>query len=72
MSLTIKTELNNHSMYAEMLVQTHVDSMIAAWVSVSPSESYLVDSVGHALFGVLNPSDSYSPFYLFSTSFPKF
>ena len=54
-------------MYAEMLVQTHVDSMIAAWVSVSPSESYLVDSVGHALLVFSTPL---TPTVL-STSFPQ-
>ena len=40
------TELQNHNEYAEALVQTHLDSMIATLFSVRLYEFRSVDSVG--------------------------
>jgi hypothetical protein len=47
-------------LYTTDLVQTHVDPMNAASVSVSPYQTYLVDLVDHILLLSSTPSDSYS------------
>ena len=47
-------KLDNHSMYAEELVQSYADSMVVSSVSVSP-EPCLVDCVGHVLLVYLAP-----------------
>lgn len=41
-----KKKLHNHSIYAESLSQTSVDSVIVSLVSVSPGEFWVIDSMG--------------------------
>lgn len=41
-----KKKLHNHSIYAESLSQTFVDSVIVSLVSVSPGEFWVIDSMG--------------------------
>lgn len=43
------TKLHHNKVYTEDLTQTHTGSMFVASGTVSPSESCLVDSVGHVL-----------------------
>ena len=53
-------KLNNHSMCTEGLEHTHAGSMIAASLSVSPSELCLVEDYGLCFPGDLDPSASYN------------
>ena len=49
------SQARHHNVYAEDPAETHVASMIAASVNVSPYESCLVDSMGYTLLVSLNP-----------------
>jgi hypothetical protein len=53
-------KLNNHSMCTEGLEHTHAGSMIAASLSVSPSELCLVEDYRLCFPGDLDPSASYN------------
>lgn len=66
-----KTETNNHSKYAEDLLQTHAGSGLTVSVSVITYEPYLIDSVGNVLLVSSIPSNSYSFSSASSVGFPN-
>ena len=63
--------VTHYNIYEEGLGQSHAGSLVVGSVSVSPYESWLVDSVGFFFFGVLDPSGSYNPSFPSSAGFPE-
>lgn len=60
-----KNKADRHRINTKNLVQKHVSPILGDLVSKSPSESLLIDSVGHVLLVFSMPSDFYNLFSFF-------